>query len=97
METLVMNENVVVKRRRGRPSKSRTSELQRFVVSLQEQFPGVELFTRDQLQTVGDSNMIGMTQFTSDKAGFGKQTRVSRGTYMIPANWLIGQAPWNNV
>jgi hypothetical protein len=97
-EKMNMNEteNVVMteKRRRGRPRLDRMNKLKEFVESLRTTFPETDLFSREQLQVVGDSNMIGMTMFTSDKAGLGLETRVGRGKYAIPSKWLNGSAPW---
>jgi len=45
--------------------------------------------------TIGDKNPIGSHIFSSATKGFGKLTRISRGAYIIPAEWNQGMGPWD--
>lgn len=78
---------------------SRELALKGFVTSLMETFGAKDnkVFTRSNVETIGNSNGVGFTMFASQNSGYGKMTRLGQGQYTIPDSWSNGKAPWEGV
>jgi len=70
--------------------------LKNFVFSLKERYPRDYFYPYDRatIEDIAETNPIGLTMFAHAKQGYGKMTRLSRGMYVIPADWENGNAPW---
>lgn len=73
----------------------RLQSLKEFVNTLRETYPTDSVFNRRQVEFVGLDNKIGMMAFTSESMGYGKMTRIGRGDYIVPIDWVRGNAPWD--
>lgn len=85
---------VKVTKKRGRPTLDRMVVLSAFVTALKTKYGETGPYTRDQLEDIGDTNQLGMKLFTSKKDGYGNYTRLSHGSYVIPASWATNP-PWS--
>lgn len=81
----------------ARTKVNRSLALKAFVDKLMANHPNASTFTRADVEVVGKVQPIGFTEFASVSAGYGSSTRVGRGQYAIPSDWLAGKAPWTGV
>jgi len=81
----------------ARTKVDRSLALKAFVDKLMANHPNASTFTRADVEVVGKVQPIGFTEFASVSAGYGSSTRVGRGQYAIPSDWLAGKAPWTGV
>lgn len=81
----------------ARTKVNRSLALKAFVDMLMANHPNASTFTRADVEAVGKVQPIGFTEFASVSAGYGSSTRVGRGQYAIPSDWLAGKAPWTGV
>lgn len=81
----------------ARTKVNRSLALKAFVDKLMANHPNASTFTRADVEAVGKVQPIGFTEFASVSAGYGSSTRVGRGQYAIPSDWLAGKAPWTGV
>lgn len=81
----------------ARTKVDRSLALKAFVDKLMANHPNASTFTRADVEVVGKVHPIGFTEFASVSAGYGSSTRVGRGQYAIPSDWLAGKAPWTGV
>jgi hypothetical protein len=71
----------------------RMEALKKFVETLQSQYPTAKSYDRTTVESMGETNPVGFTAFASGSNGYGKMTRLSRGMYIVPADWETN-APW---
>lgn len=81
----------------ARTKVDRAIALKNFVDVLMANSPGAKTFTRSDVEVVGKSNPIGQCEFASVAIGYGSQTRIGRGIYAIPSDWLADKAPWTGI
>lgn len=81
----------------ARTKVNRSLALKAFVETLMANHPNASSFTRADVEAVGKINPIGQTEFASVAIGYGSKTRVGRGQYAIPSEWLADKAPWTGV
>lgn len=81
----------------ARTKVNREQALKDFVTVLQKKYPNKKMYTRVEVKEAAQGNPVGLATFrsTSANGGYGSLTRMTRGNYVIPADWLTGKAPWD--
>ena len=77
-------------------------DLKQVVDNLISMFPNHSMYTRAQVNQAAEaagSNLKGLMAFcaTSKYGGHAAETKLSRGSYIIPKAWTNGDAPWDTV